>query len=49
MANVVTSPHHLSATIVSGRVHRMTELFAASPPVRISNPRAPNCKPFTAP
>jgi putative ABC transport system permease protein len=28
MANVVTSPHHLSATMVTGRVHRMTELFA---------------------
>ena len=26
-ANVVTSPHHLSATMVTGRVHRMTELF----------------------
>ena len=28
IANVVTSPHHLSATMVEGRVHRMTELFA---------------------
>ncbi len=28
VANVVTSPHHLSATMVTGRVHRMTELFA---------------------
>src|SRR3954471_22444401 len=28
IANVVTSPHHLSATMVTGRVHRMTELFA---------------------
>ncbi|MBK9241743.1 MAG: ABC transporter permease [Acidobacteria bacterium] len=27
MANVVTSPHHLDATMVDGRVHRMTELF----------------------
>ena len=27
MANIVTSPHHLSATMVTGRVHRMTELF----------------------
>src|SRR5712671_5345636 len=25
IANVVTSPHHLSATMVTGRVHRMTE------------------------
>ena len=28
IANVVTSPHHLSATMVTGRIHRMTELFA---------------------
>src|ERR1700686_4023656 len=27
IANVVTSPHHLSATMATGRVHRMTELF----------------------
>src|SRR5262249_4079132 len=27
-ANVVTSPHHLSATMVDGRAHRMTEVFA---------------------
>ena len=27
IANVVTSPHHLEATMVTGRVHRMTELF----------------------
>ena len=27
LANVVTSPHHLSATMVTGRIHRMTELF----------------------
>ena len=24
IVNVVTSPHHLSATMVTGRVHRMT-------------------------
>ena len=30
IANVVTSPHHLSATMVTGRVHRMTELFGAA-------------------
>jgi hypothetical protein len=29
IANVVTSPHHLSATMVTGRVHRMTEYSAA--------------------
>jgi putative ABC transport system permease protein len=27
IANIVTSPHHLSATMVEGRVHRMTDLF----------------------
>ena len=32
IANVVTSPHHLSATMVEGRVHRMTELFARLSP-----------------
>src|SRR6202008_2729256 len=32
IANVVTSPHHLSATMVTGRVHRMTELFARLQP-----------------
>ena len=32
IANVVTSPHHLSATMVQGRVHRMTELFARLAP-----------------
>jgi len=32
IANVVTSPHHLSATMVTGRVHRMTELFARLKP-----------------
>ncbi len=28
IANIVTSPHHLSATMVTGREHRMTEVFA---------------------
>jgi predicted permease len=32
IANVVTSPHHLDATMVTGRVHRMTELFARLAP-----------------
>ena len=27
IANIVTSPHHLDATMQDGRVHRMTELF----------------------
>ncbi|HEX7121836.1 MAG TPA: ABC transporter permease [Gemmatimonadaceae bacterium] len=30
--NVVTSPHHLSATMVHGRTHRMTEIFARLTP-----------------
>src|SRR5450755_3096468 len=32
IANIVTSPHHLSATMVGGRIHRMTELFARLAP-----------------
>ena len=32
IANVVTSPHHLSATMVTGRTHRMTEVFARLAP-----------------
>src|SRR4051794_26704030 len=32
IANVVTSPHHLSATMATGRVHRMTELFGRLAP-----------------
>jgi predicted permease len=32
IANVVTSPHHLSATMVTGRVHRMTQLFGRLSP-----------------
>jgi putative ABC transport system permease protein len=32
IANMVTSPHHLSATMVEGRVHRMTDLFARLAP-----------------
>ncbi len=32
IGNVVTSPHHLSATMVTGRVHRMTELFGRLAP-----------------
>jgi len=32
IANVVTSPHHLSATMVTGRPHRMTELFGRLAP-----------------
>jgi predicted permease len=32
MANVVTSPHHLGATMVTNRTHRMTELFGRLAP-----------------
>jgi putative ABC transport system permease protein len=32
IANVVTSPHHLDATMVDGRVHRMTQLFGRLAP-----------------
>ena len=32
IANVVTSPHHLSATMVQGREHRMTEVFGRLAP-----------------
>ena len=32
IANIVTSPHHLDATMVDGRVHRMTELFGRLAP-----------------
>ncbi|MEO8373325.1 MAG: ABC transporter permease, partial [Candidatus Solibacter sp.] len=34
IANVVTSPHHLSATMATGRIHRMTELFGRLAPGR---------------
>jgi predicted permease len=41
MANVVTSPHHLDATMVDGRVHRMTELFGRlAPGVEVEAARA---------
>ena len=41
IANVVTSPHHLSATMVEGRIHRMTDLFARlAPGVDIDKARA---------
>src|SRR6202171_5406371 len=41
IANVVTSPPHLSATMVTGRVHRMTELFGRlAPGVNLEQARA---------
>ncbi|HVH87823.1 MAG TPA: ADOP family duplicated permease, partial [Terriglobales bacterium] len=41
ISNIVTSPHHLSATMVTGRVHRMTELFGRlAPGVTLDQARA---------
>jgi putative ABC transport system permease protein len=41
IANIVTSPHHLSATMQNGRVHRMTELFGRlAPGVTLDQARA---------
>jgi predicted permease len=39
--NMVTSPHHLSATMKQGRTHRMTEIFARlSPGASVEQARA---------
>src|SRR5271166_2864071 len=41
IANIVTSEHHLSATMVTGRIHRMTDLFARlGPGVDLDTARA---------
>lgn len=41
IANIVTSPHHLSATMITGREHRMTEVFARlSPGATLESARA---------
>ena len=41
IANVVTSPHHLGATMVTSRTHRMTELFGRlTPGVSLEQARA---------
>src|ERR1700716_4008082 len=41
IANVVTSPHHLEATMVTSRSHRMTELFGRpAPGVSVEGARA---------
>jgi predicted permease len=32
IANIVTSPHHLSATMATGRIHRMTQVFGRLAP-----------------
>jgi len=44
IANVVTSPHHLSATMVTGREHRMTEVFGRlAPGADLESARAELC------
>lgn len=41
ISNIVTSPHHLSATMVTGRIHRMTEIFGRlAPGVTLDQARA---------
>jgi predicted permease len=41
IANVVTSPHHLSATMVQGREHRMTDVFGRlAPAASLTSARA---------
>src|SRR5271170_2768443 len=41
ISNIVTSPHHLSATMVTGRIHRMTGLFGRlAPGVTLDQARA---------
>src|SRR5471032_2245541 len=41
IANIVTSPHHLGATMVTNRTHRMTELFGRiAPGVSVEAARA---------
>src|SRR5947209_5053594 len=47
--NVVTSPHHLSATMVTDRLHRMTELFGRLAPGVTSTKPASTCAPSTEP
>ena len=44
IANVVTSPHHLGATMVRERTHRMTELFGRLVPGATSRRRAPSSR-----
>src|SRR4029453_4457451 len=41
IAKVVTSPHHLGATMVTSRTHRMTELFGRLAPVPSIRPGRP--------
>src|ERR1700739_1051643 len=44
IANVVTSPHHLSATMVQGREHRMTEVFGRLAPAATGDAAAAELK-----
>jgi predicted permease len=49
IANIVTSPHHLSATMVQGRVHRMTELFGRlAPGATVESARADLRRAYTS-
>jgi hypothetical protein len=44
---MVTSPHHLSATMVTGRIHRMTELFGRLAPGATLDQARASCAPPT--
>ena len=44
IANVVTSAHHLSATMVTSRLHRMTQLFGRLARARISRRHGRSCR-----
>src|SRR6201988_968943 len=49
ISNVVTRQHHLSATMVTGRVHRMTELFGRlAPGVTLDQARADLLRAYSA-
>jgi putative ABC transport system permease protein len=49
ISNIVTSPHHLSATMVTGRIHRMTELFGRlAPGATLDQARAELSSVYTA-
>ena len=49
MTNVITSPHHLSATMVTDRIHRMTELFGRlAPGTTVDQASAELCSAYSA-
>ena len=48
IANMVTSPHHMGAMMITMRVHRMTQLFGRlKPGVTMAAGRVPSSSPFT--